>query len=178
MLPYEKAGMWEQSSWYSGLRPAIFCCSISETPHPHLALSGLLFPALTLLYLPLCLRRQRNHSQSLKWQMVIKLKNSQAGFWAWPQSCRSSWRYIFNVNIPGNMSLGLLPGKLLGGLFSPCVLCISFSFLELFLLFRNKLGFMIPKAVSNLMTFPKPRLKGHKTCFRELVETFRKQLLV
>lgn len=141
-----------------------------RSPHYHLTLSELLFPAPTLLYLPLCLRRQRNHSQSSNWQMVIKLKNSQAGFWVWPQSCRSSWRYIFNVNIPGNMSLGLMPAKLLRGLFSLCVLCISFSFLEPFLLLRNKLGFVIPKAVSNRMTFPKPRLKD----FREWVEDFRK----
>lgn len=160
--------MWEKNSWSSELQPDIFCWSISEGSHPQLTLLGLLFPDLTLLYLSLCLRRQRNHSQSFNWQIVIKLKNSQAGFLAWPQSCWSSWRYIFNVNIPGNMSLGLKPVQLLRGLFSPCVLCISFSFLEPFLLFRNKLGFMIPKAVSNLVTFPKPRLKDHKNRFQKL----------
>lgn len=122
-----------------------------------------------LLYLPSCFRKQRNHSQSWGWQMVIKLKNSQAGFWAWPQSCWSNWRYIFNVNIPGNMSLGLMPAKLLRGLFSLCVLCISFS-LEPCPLFKSKLCFMIPKAFSNLMTFPKPKLKDCKTGFRDRVE--------
>lgn len=161
-------------SWPPWLQPDPSCWKTSEAPCPHLPLSGLLFPALTPLYLPSCLRRQGNHSQSLSWQMVIKPKNSQAGFWAWPQSCWWSWRYIFNVNIPGNMSLGLMPAKLLRGLFSLCVLWTSFSFLEPFPLFRSKLCFMITKAVSNLMTFPKLRLRDHKTGFRVWAEVLRK----
>lgn len=140
-------------------------------------LTRLLFPAFTLLYLPSCLRRQRNHSQSWSWQMVIKPKNSQAGFLAWPRSCWSSWRYIFNVNIPGNMSLGFMPAKLLRGLFSPCALCTSFSFLESHPSFRSKFCFMISEAVSNLMTFPKERLKDHATGFRVWVKELTKELL-
>ena len=65
------------------------------------------------------------------------------------------------------MSLGLMPAKLLRGLFSPCVLCIPFSILQPFPLLRRKRCFMIPRAVTDLMTFPKPRLKDHKTGFRD-----------
>lgn len=65
------------------------------------------------------------------------------------------------------MILGLMPAKLLRGLFYPCVLPIHFTFLEPVPLFRSKLYFMISKAVTNLMIFPKPRLKDHKTGFKD-----------